>query len=58
MIIVVSFGMISGLDYAQDYVENNQVTDDSDLLTFLNILMSAGLLIVNRFLWFALFYLL
>lgn len=58
LIIVVSFGIISGLDYLQEYIETNDITDDSNLLTFINICMSAGLLIVNKFLWFALFYLL
>jgi len=66
-IIIVSFGIITVLMFIQDYLsktsEANKTKTDSDgqddtTITVLNIVISVGLQIVNRFLWFALFYIL
>ena len=58
VIVLVSFGILVGLDFLQDYVKRHPDKYDESDLTIINIAMSAGLLIVNKFLWFSLFYLL
>ena len=59
VIIVVSFGLITLLDYIQENIataKNGDINDSS--ITVINIVISVGLQVVNKFLWWALFFIL
>ena len=64
VIIIFSFGVITVLMFVQDYLskaraqKNDSDNIDDTTITILNIIISIGLQIVNRFLWIALFYIL
>ena len=62
LIILISFGIIVGLEYVQNYVVNNNASTslatDSNLITVINIITSLVLQVINKVLWFVLFYLL
>jgi hypothetical protein len=63
-IIILSFGIITVLMFVQDYLSKSRAQKndidqiDDTTITILNIIISIGLQIVNRFLWIALFYIL
>lgn len=59
MIILTSFGIILGLGYAQNEVKKDTNTSkDGIIITIINLAISIFINIVNKILWFALFYLL
>lgn len=59
LIILTSFGIILGLGYAQNEVKKDTNTSiDSIIITVINLAISIFINIVNKILWFALFYLL
>lgn len=64
VIVLVSFAIQMGLEYLQNLIKSNPdafLTDtesQAETLTTINIAMSVGILLVNRFLWFSLYYLL
>jgi hypothetical protein len=49
--------MITGLKYLQYYLQS-QVATSSAISTVLNLAISVGMLIINKILWFSLYYLL
>ena len=55
--VTISFGMLVGLEFLQNRLKRGKY-DNENILTVINIAMSVSLLIVNKILWFALFYLL
>lgn len=57
MIILISFGIIIGLEYVQVYFANSD-SNSTSLTTIINIITSLVLQVVNKILWFSLFYLL
>lgn len=59
LIILTSFGIILGLGYAQNEVKKDTNTSkDGVIITIINLAISIFINIVNKILWFALFYLL
>ena len=60
VIVGVSLGLVLALDRLQDFVDTQAkagyFSKDSSLLTVINIASSIVLLIVNKFLWFSLAY--
>lgn len=57
LIIAVSFGIITGLEFVQNFIADDDSYNNEDK-TLINYATSFGLLIINKVLWFSLFYLL
>jgi|JI6StandDraft_1071083.scaffolds.fasta_scaffold17327_7 hypothetical protein len=60
LIILVSLGIVVGLEYAQVNISQNPIWQENGttIVTVFNYVISISLMIVNKLLWVVLFYLL